>query len=129
MWDTRISGVTVRSVMDSKTVYSTEHGRMCASCGRPAARCECRLKKSDSKGDGNVRVGRETKGRRGKGVTLITGLPLDDSGLRALAKELKQRCGTGGTVKGGVIEIQGDHRDLLAAELAGRGYSVKLSGG
>ncbi|MCE5276123.1 MAG: hypothetical protein LLG43_13440, partial [Deltaproteobacteria bacterium] len=54
---------------------------------------------------------------------------LDDDGLRALAKELKQRCGTGGTVKGGVIEIQGDHRDLIVAELKGRGYSVKLSGG
>ncbi|MEN6448094.1 MAG: translation initiation factor Sui1 [Syntrophaceae bacterium] len=115
--------------MDSKTVYSTEHGRMCAKCGLPAVRCECRLKKPDSKGEGHVRVGRETKGRRGKGVTLITGIPLDDDGLRALAKELKQRCGTGGTVKGGVIEIQGDHRDLIVAELKGRGYSVKLSGG
>jgi len=115
--------------MDSKTVYSTEHGRMCATCGLPAVRCECRVKKPDSKGGGQVRVGRETKGRRGKGVTLITGLPLDDDGLRVLAKELKQRCGTGGTVKGGVIEIQGDHRDLLVAELKVRGYSVKPSGG
>jgi len=74
-----------------------------------------------------VRVGRETKGRKGKGVTVITGLPLDDEGLRRLARELKQRCGTGGTVKNGVIEIQGDHRDMLVEELAKRGYKPKRS--
>jgi len=76
-----------------------------------------------------VRVGRETKGRKGKGMTVITGVPLHPEGLRELAKQLKQKCGTGGTVKGGKIEIQGDHRDLLVAELQSLGYTVKRSGG
>jgi translation initiation factor 1 len=115
--------------MDSRKVYSTEHGRMCPECGRPIAQCECRSKKPVPKGDGNVRVGRETKGRKGKGVTLITGLPLDNDELMKIAKELKQRCGTGGTVKNGVIEIQGDHREMLVTELKRRGYTAKLSGG
>jgi translation initiation factor 1 len=76
-----------------------------------------------------VRVGRETKGRRGKGVTVVTGLPLDAAGLAALAKELKKRCGTGGTVRGETIEIQGDHRDKLVEELSKRGWTAKRSGG
>lgn len=79
--------------------------------------------------DGVVRVGRQTKGRRGKGVTVITGLPLRGEALAQLAKQLKQRCGAGGTVKDGVIEIQGEHRDLLVQELSGQGYTVKRSGG
>ena len=80
-------------------------------------------------GDGVVRVARETKGRKGKGVTLIRGLPLPAAELSRLAKELKQRCGSGGTVKSGVIEIQGDHRDELVSELSNRGFTVKRSGG
>lgn len=76
-----------------------------------------------------VRVGRETKGRAGKGVTVITGLPLAPAQLEALAGELKRRCGSGGTVRNGVIEIQGDHRDVLVRELATRGYDAKRSGG
>ncbi len=76
-----------------------------------------------------IRLGRETKGRRGKGVTTISDLPLDDAGLRELAAELKQRCGTGGTVKGGRIEIQGDQRDRLARVLEGMGYRIKRVGG
>jgi translation initiation factor 1 len=76
-----------------------------------------------------VRVARQTKGRKGKGVTLVTGVPLDDAGIKALAKRLKQQCGTGGTVKDGVIEIQGDHRDLLVGELKKLGWTVKLAGG
>jgi translation initiation factor 1 len=115
--------------MESKTVYSTEHGRLCEECSRPIARCECGRTKAVPKGDGNVRVGRQTKGRKGKGVTLITGLPLDENELQGLAKELKRKCGTGGTVKNGVIEIQGDHRSMLVDELKGRGYPAKLSGG
>jgi len=79
--------------------------------------------------DGTVRVARETKGRKGKGVTLVTGVPLDEQALEALAKELKQKCGTGGAVKDGVIEIQGDHRDRLVEELQRRGYRVKKAGG
>jgi predicted translation initiation factor SUI1 len=76
-----------------------------------------------------VRLGRETKGRRGKGVTTVSDVPLDEAGLLELAKKLKDRCGTGGTVKDGVIEIQGDHRDRLAGVLEGMGYRVKRVGG
>ena len=74
-------------------------------------------------------MGRETKGRKGKGVTLVTGVPLDGLELADLAKQLKNRCGAGGTVKDGIIEIQGDHRDRLVAELQRRGWTVKRSGG
>jgi translation initiation factor 1 len=81
------------------------------------------------RGDGIVRVGREAQGRKGTGVTVISGVPLDEAGLAALARELKQRCGSGGTAKEGVIEIQGDHRERLVTELEGRGYRVKKSGG
>jgi translation initiation factor 1 len=76
-----------------------------------------------------VRIARQTKGRGGKGVCLITGVPLAGKALDALARELKQRCGCGGTVKDGVIEIQGENREVLAAELQKRGYTVKLAGG
>lgn len=116
--------------MSSKTVYSTEHGRICPDCDQPAARCRCPGKKKSAPGQGTgVRVSRETKGRKGKGVTNITGLPLNDDQLRSLAKELKQKCGSGGTAKSGVIEIQGDHRDILLEELKARGYKAKRSGG
>lgn len=111
------------------TVYSTEHGRMCPACGRPVAGCVCRQQKSVGAGDGVVRVGRETKGRRGKGVTTISGVPLDEAGLLELGKELKKRSGSGGTVKEGVIEVQGDHRDVLIEELKKRGWQVKRCGG
>ena len=76
-----------------------------------------------------VKVGRETAGRRGKGVTTVFDIPLDDAAVRDLAARLKQRCGTGGTVKDGRIEIQGDHRDKIAAELEKLGYKVKRAGG
>jgi translation initiation factor 1 len=103
---------------------------MCPECNRPAAHCECRGKKAGaSRGSGDVRVGRETKGRKGKGVTIITGLPLDSDELRQLGRDLKQKCGTGGTVKQGRIEIQGDHRDRLVTELRNRGFTAKRSGG
>lgn len=102
---------------------------MCPDCGRPVAECVCRREKAVPAGDGIVRVSRETKGRKGKGVTVITGVLLDERGLQKLATDLKRKCGAGGTVKGGTIEIQGDHRDLLAAELTRRGYTVKRSGG
>ena len=76
-----------------------------------------------------VRVGRDTAGRGGKGVSVITGLPLPPSQLEELARQLKKRCGCGGTTRNGVIEIQGDHRDLLVAELTRLGYPAKRSGG
>ncbi len=112
-------------------VYSTEHGRMCPGCGKPTGQCVCQRVKAETipPSDGVVRVSRETKGRKGKGVTLITGIPLGHDDLAKLATKLKRKCGAGGTVKAGVIEIQGDHRDLLVAELASQGYTVKRSGG
>jgi translation initiation factor 1 len=90
--------------------------------------CACPRKES-SAGDGVVRVSRETKGRRGKAVTVVTGAPLDARELDDLAKRLKTLCGAGGTVKGGRIEIQGDHRDRVVPELESRGWTVKKSGG
>jgi len=107
-------------------VYSTAHGRMCPQCGKPKAECACG-KPQAPKGDGVVRVGREV--RKGAGVTVVSGLPLDGEALKALAKELKARCGSGGTVKEGVIEIQGDHRDKVLEELGRRGFKAKRSGG
>jgi len=114
---------------NSSVVYSTDQGRMCPGCGHPVPKCACAAKRAAPKGDGIVRISRQTKGRKGKGVSLITGVPLPLEGLEALAKQLKQRCGAGGAVKDGVIEIQGDHRDVLALELKSRGYTVKLAGG
>jgi len=102
---------------------------MCPGCGRPVAECACRAERPVPQGDGIVRISRETKGRKGKGVTVITGLAMDQAALQRLAKELKRRCGAGGTVKGDAIEIQGDHRDLLVEELTKRGHTVKRSGG
>lgn len=115
--------------MKSILVYSTGPGVCCPGCGKQTGHCSCGAPQNISRGDGVVRVSREVKGRKGKGVTLITGVPLDEAGLAALAKDFKQRCGTGGTVKGGVIEIQGDHRDRLVEELRNRGHRVKLAGG
>jgi translation initiation factor 1 len=120
---------------NSRLVYSTGQGRLCPECGRPTAECRCKRSRPATAspaaphGDGIVRVGRETKGRKGKGVTVITGVPLAGDALDELATRLKKRCGSGGTVHGGVIEIQGDHRDALVVELGKLGYTVKRSGG
>ncbi|MCE4554768.1 translation initiation factor Sui1 [Pelomonas cellulosilytica] len=111
-------------------VYSTDFGRACPGCGRPVAECLCKAKARPA-GDGIVRVRRETAGRKGKGVTAVLGLPLDDAALAVLAKQLKSACGSGGTVKDGVIEIQGDHLDKVVAWLQARpeGWTVKRAGG
>ena len=114
---------------DAPVVYSSEFGRMCPACGKPAKECVCRKTSSAPAGDGVVRIRRESKGRGGKTVMVITGLPLDAAALTALAGELKKRCGCGGTAKDGVIEIQGDHGELLLAELARRGYKAKRACG
>lgn len=117
--------MAVKKNKDSGIVYSTEHGKMCSGCGRPSAQCRCHIVKSD----GIVRIGRETKGRKGKCVTLITGLPLEQDQLLKLAQYLKQKFGTGGIVRNCVIELQGEHRDALAKEFKQRGYTVKKCGG
>ena len=111
------------------TVYSTATGRTCPDCGKAIAQCNCSSENNLPQGDGIVRISRETKGRKGKGVTLITGLPLAGVELKKIAKQLKQKCSTGGTLKDGIIEIQGDHRDLLVQELSKQGYTVKRSVG
>ncbi|MDD5759421.1 MAG: translation initiation factor Sui1 [Desulfobulbaceae bacterium] len=117
-----------KSVGKSGIVYSTEHGTMCPACGKPLAKCSCPQKIPEIQGDGNVRIAWETKGRKGSGVTVITGLPAPIDALKTLAKTLKRKCGCGGTVKNGSLEIQGDHRDLLLAELQELGYKVKCTG-
>ena len=113
-----------------RTVYATDQGRICPSCQQPVARCACRANPRGAViGDGVVRVRRETRGRKGKTVTTITGVPLASPELRALAAELKRQCGCGGSSKDGVIEIQGDHTAALVAALEERGYPVKRAGG
>ena len=107
-------------------VYSTDAGRMCPSCRKPMAACECGQAKRPE-GDGIVRVSREK--RSGKVVTLAKGLPLEAEELTAFAKKLKAACGSGGTVKDWVVEIQGDHVDKVMAALSQAGYKVKRAGG
>ena len=118
-----------RDARNSRPVYSTAHGRLCPQCQRPLADCVCGKDRPAAAGDGIVRLHRETKGRGGKAVTLIRGVPLAGAELKQLAKALKQRCGVGGAVKDGVIEIQGDQRDTLKSELEKKGYTVKIAGG
>ncbi len=112
----------------SALVYSTESGRMCPACGQPVAQCACK-KAALPVGDGIVRVQRETKGRGGKSVTVVRGLALEETALAALAKQLKTACGSGGTAKDGVIEVQGDHVDKLMELLRAQGRTVKRVGG
>jgi translation initiation factor 1 len=100
-------------------VYSTETGRITPE----------EEKVQRPKGDGIVRIQKETKGRKGKGVSVVTGLDLDDAPLKLMAAELKKMCGCGGSVKDGNIEIQGDARDKIKAHLEKKGYKVKFSGG
>lgn len=111
-------------------VYTTGIGERCPNCLRPVRECVCkRGTPGKATGDGTVRVSRETQGRKGKGVTVITGLGLPPNELDALATELKKRCGCGGSVESGRIEIQGDHRDRLVEELIRRGWPAKRAGG
>jgi translation initiation factor 1 len=111
-------------------VYSTGIGERCPNCLRAARECVCkRGTPGKSSSDGVVRVSRETQGRKGKGVTVIAGLGLPADELAALATELKKRCGSGGSVENGRIEIQGDHRDRLVEELTRRGWQAKRAGG
>jgi translation initiation factor 1 len=105
---------------DARVVWSTTDGDLRkARDPRPAT----------GSGGGRVKVRRETAGRRGKAVTTVSGTPLDDAGLRELAGRLKKRCGVGGSAKDGVIELQGDHRDVVVELLRAEGYDVVLAGG
>lgn len=112
-----------------RIVYSTDVGARCPNCLRAIAACVCPQGTPGRAPDGIVRVSRQTQGRKGKGVTVITGLALATAELEALATRLKKRCGSGGTVAAGRIEIQGDHRDTLVRELASAGWTVKRAGG
>lgn len=110
-------------------VYSTEAGRMCPACRRPQAQCACGKAAPPAAGDGIARVQRESKGRGGKVVTVVRGLPLDGEALAALGKRLRQACGTGGTVKDGTLELQGDHAERALTWLLAEGHRAKRSGG
>ena len=121
-----------KSEAGSRLVYSTESGRICPGCGQPVAACTCREQQKAAvrpATDGIVRVSLDTKGRKGKGVTVVKGVALDDAALVQLGKALKSACGSGGTTKDGVIEIQGDHRDAVIALLQKQGMTVKRAGG
>ena len=122
-----------RRQRNASLVYSSEHGRVCSGCGQAVPECRCdgqaAGRPKSPQRDGVVRVGRETKGRKGKGVTVVTGLPLGPGELRELAKRLKARCGAGGTVRDGVIEIQGEHRDAVVRALEAEGFAARRAGG
>jgi translation initiation factor 1 len=113
---------------NSRLVYSTENGRICPECRQALTSCVCTAKPV-IKGDGVVRVSRQTKGRGGKSVTVVKGLALDALALASLGKQLRTACGSGGTVKDGVIEVQGDHCDLVLETLKKLGIDAKRAGG
>jgi len=118
---------------NSNLVYSSETGRICPACQKPVLKCSCQKKKASAqpgiKYDGIIRVQREVKGRKGKTVTTVAGFQITADELKLLATQLKRRCGTGGSVKGGMIIIQGDHRNTLITELKKRGFKAKAAGG
>ena len=118
---------------NSQLVYSTESGVICPLCQKPVSECACKKEKSRSlkniKYDGIIRVQREVKGCKGKTVTTVSAFQLADDELKNLATQLKRHCGTGGSMKDGVIIIQGDHRDTLITELKNRGFKAKITGG
>ena len=109
-----------------RTVYTTEHGRIISQRESPKRSGKAT---TSPKRDGVIRVSRETKGRKGAGVSIITGVRLSSNELKELARELKGKCGSGGTVRADTIEIQGDHRDRLVELLSAKGWTVKRAGG
>ena len=118
----------MKSSSKGSLVYSTEHGRMCPGCGQPLAACACKAAAVPA-GDGVARVSRQSKGRGGKTVTLVKGLALDAAALAQGGEQLRTACGSGGTVKDGVLEIQGDHCELVMEVLAKHGHQAKRAGG
>lgn len=117
--------------MSTRLVYSTDSGRLCPGCSQPVAQCRCKALAAAARpaGDGTARVSRERQGRGGKTVTVVRGLPLSDAELQALGKALRTACGSGGTAKDGLIEVQGDHRERVLALLQQRGFKAKAAGG
>lgn len=113
----------------SRLVYSTDAGRMCPQCRQAMAACVCKKAVVRTASSGAVRVSRQTKGRGGKTVTRVEGVSLDDNALMQLGKQLRSACGSGGTVKNGVIEVQGDHCDKVIEALKQQGHAAKRSGG
>jgi translation initiation factor 1 len=109
-------------------VYSTDGWRMCPACRQPLAQCACAAAAAP-RGDGIVRVSREKQGRGGKTVTVVRGLDLDAEALAAYARKLRSACGSGGTAKEGVVEVQGDHAERLIALIQADGRTVKRAGG
>jgi translation initiation factor 1 len=124
----RIERLAVRDPSQGGLVYSTDIGRTCPACRRALAACKCSANAAPI-GDGKVRVSREVKGRGGKAVTLVRGLPLDADALAALGKRLRTACGAGGTVKDGVLEVQGDHTERVMQCLRDEGWQPKKAGG
>lgn len=118
----------MRKSANGGLVYSTEKGRMCPACRKALAECVCGKSVAPA-GAGAVRVSRESKGRGGKTVTVVRGLALDAEALAVLGKQLRAACGSGGTVKDGVLEVQGDHCDRVIERLRKDGYTVKRAGG
>jgi translation initiation factor 1 len=120
---------------NDRLVYSTETGRHCPRCHKPVSNCTCKKKRKKTETqvpsirDGIIRIRRESKGRKGKTVTIVFGFDLDKGNLKYLAKSLKQHCGTGGSEKDGILVIQGDHRDKIKKFLEWQGHTVKLAGG
>jgi translation initiation factor 1 len=110
-------------------VYSTDKGRHCPGCQRPVTACVCQKGPGTLQGDGIVRLQRQSKGRAGKPVVIITGLALQTAELKKLAKKLKAKCGVGGSIEDDNILIQGDKRDLIKTELESMGFTVKIAGG
>lgn len=110
-------------------VYSTEHGRLCSRCGKAIHSGNCAITSEKNAGDGRVRIQRETKGRKGAGVTLVTGIPLAEKELKELHSTLKKKCGVGGAIKDGILELQGDQREAIFKLLEGKGWDVKIAGG
>ena len=123
--------MNMRKTNSGGLVYSTDSGRMCPACRQALAQCVCKAAQAPSapSGDGVVRVSRESKGRGGKTVTLVRGLALEPAALAELGKRLRSACGAGGTLKDGVLEVQGDHRDRVIALLHDEGFVVKRAGG
>jgi translation initiation factor 1 len=116
---------------NNPVVYSTEKGRICPDCGFPEKECRCRTKKTSKKlfDDSIVRIRKEKRGRNGKEVTSIQGIPLSEQAIQSIASDIKKKLGTGGTIKDGIIEIQGDRVEFIAEYFIKLGYKVQKNGG